>query len=219
LNDLGRRSDLVFAFGGPGGASAAARLARLFRDFFRRRFVAADGRRENIERDGLAAIHTARLGFCSGFAVAAVVTVTAIVAARPIAAVETVAAVLAVIAGSLGFGLDHLFLALVVVGLVVTLATRVLVLEASAVLAQHAEIMVRELEKIFGLDAVARKLGVARHALVFFQELGGVAALAIVLAVPRLSAEVPTSPLSPAAASAATLSIIDQMPTSLSSSR
>ena len=50
--------------------------------------------------------------------------------------------------------------------------------------------MVRELEIIFGLDAVARELRVARHALVFFEQLGGIAALAIVLPVPRLSAEV-----------------------------
>ena len=46
--------------------------------------------------------------------------------------------------------------------------------------------MVRELEIIFGLDAVARELRVARHALVFFEQLGGIAALAIVLAVARL---------------------------------
>ena len=78
--------------------------------------------------------------------------------------------------------------------------------------------MIRELEIIFGLDAVARELRIARHALVFFEQLGGVAALAIVLPVARLSAEV-LAPLSPAAAPAAALSIIDQMPTSLRSSR
>ncbi len=77
--------------------------------------------------------------------------------------------------------------------------------------------MVRELQIIFGLDAVARELRVARHALVFLEQLGGIAALAIVLAVARLSAEVPTSPLSPTAAPAAALSIVDQMPTSLRS--
>jgi hypothetical protein len=77
--------------------------------------------------------------------------------------------------------------------------------------------MVGELEKIFGLDAVARKLRIARHALVFFEQLGGVAALAIVLTVSRLSAEVRAS-LPTATAAAATLSIIDQMPTSLRSS-
>ena len=50
--------------------------------------------------------------------------------------------------------------------------------------------MVRELQIIFGLDAVARELRIARHALVFLEQLGGIAALAIVLAVARLSAEV-----------------------------
>ena len=76
--------------------------------------------------------------------------------------------------------------------------------------------MVRELEIIFGLDAVARKLGVARHAFIFFEQLGGITALATVLPVARLSAEV-RSPLSPTAAPAAALTIIDQMPTSLRS--
>ena len=75
--------------------------------------------------------------------------------------------------------------------------------------------MVRILEIIFGLDAVARELGIARHALIFFEQLGGIAALAVVLPVARLSAEVPAAALSPAAAPAAALSIVDQMPTSL----
>jgi len=76
--------------------------------------------------------------------------------------------------------------------------------------------MVRILEKIFGLHAVARKLCIARHAFVFFEQLSGVAALATVLTVPRLSAGV-RAPLSTAAAPAAALSIVDQMPTSLRS--
>ena len=45
--------------------------------------------------------------------------------------------------------------------------------------------MVRKLQIIFGLDAVALHLRVARQALIFFEQLGGVAALAIVLAVAR----------------------------------
>ena len=43
--------------------------------------------------------------------------------------------------------------------------------------------MVGELEIIFGLDAVAGELRVARHALVFLEQLRGIAALAIVLAI------------------------------------
>jgi hypothetical protein len=74
------------------------------------------------------------------------------------------------------------------------------------------------LQIIFGLHAVAGELGVARHALVFLEELGGVAALAIVLAIATtgLSTEI-RAPLSSATAPAATLTIIDQMLTSLKS--
>jgi hypothetical protein len=78
--------------------------------------------------------------------------------------------------------------------------------------------MIGELQIIFRLYAIARKLSVARHALVFLEQLGGVAALAVVLPVPRLSTEVLAS-LSPATAPAAALTIVDQMPTSLRSSR
>jgi hypothetical protein len=70
--------------------------------------------------------------------------------------------------------------------------------------------MVGELEIIFGLNAIARELRVPCHALVLFEQLGGISALAIVLTVPRLSAEV-RSPLTPTAAPAAALSIIDQI--------
>jgi hypothetical protein len=70
--------------------------------------------------------------------------------------------------------------------------------------------MIGELEIIFGLHPVARELGVARHALVLLEQLGGIAALAIVLAVPRLSTEV-LPPLTPTAAPAAALSIVDQV--------
>jgi hypothetical protein len=69
--------------------------------------------------------------------------------------------------------------------------------------------MVRILQVIFSLDAVARELRIPRHALVFFEQLGGVAALTVVLTVPRLAAEV-RSPLSPTAAPAAALTIVDQ---------
>jgi hypothetical protein len=87
-----------------------------------------------------------------------------------------------------------------------------LLFEAGAAFAEDAVIMVRVLQIIFGLDAVATELRIARHALVFFQELRGIATLAIVLAVAiRPSTEV-LGPLAPAAATAATLlSIIDQM--------
>jgi len=71
--------------------------------------------------------------------------------------------------------------------------------------------MVRVLQKIFGLDAVAGELRIARHALVFFEQLRRIAALAVVLAIAvRPTAEI-LGPLPATAATAATLSIIDQI--------
>jgi hypothetical protein len=86
-----------------------------------------------------------------------------------------------------------------------------LLFEARAPFVQDAEIMVGELQEIFALDPVARELRVASHALVLLEQLRRVAALPVILAVAPGS----RSPLAPAAAPAAALSIIDQMPTSL----
>jgi len=125
-----------------------------------------------------------------------------------------IAPALTVLVAAVGFGRFHLLLALILIGIVAL--TGALVLEAGAVLAENSEIMVGVLEVILGLDPVARELGVARQALVLLEQLGGVAALAVVLAIARLSAEI-GAPLSSAAAPAAALSLIDQMPTSLRS--
>jgi len=123
----------------------------------------------------------------------------------PILAVVTFGALV----GSLLFAsLDHLVLTLVLVGVIVALAA--LILEAGAAFAQHPEIMVSILQIIFGLDAITRELRVARHALVFFEQLRSVAALAIVLPVSRLSTEA-LAPLALTAAPAAALTIIDQI--------
>jgi hypothetical protein len=70
--------------------------------------------------------------------------------------------------------------------------------------------MISELEIIFGLDPVACELRIARHALILFEQLSGIAALAIFLPVPRLAAEV-LAPLSTTTAPAAALSIVDQI--------
>jgi hypothetical protein len=71
--------------------------------------------------------------------------------------------------------------------------------------------MVGILQVIFGLHAIAAELRVARHALVLFQKLRRIAALAVVLAIAvRSTAEVLGS-LPATAATAATLSIIDQI--------
>jgi len=143
-----------------------------------------------------------------------------LLATRAIAATEPVLAILPLraILGRRFFGsVGELFLAIVAFELVIALAAgRILILETRPVFTQNAKIMVRELQIIFGLDAVAGELGVARHAFVFLEQLSGIAALAIVLAVTRLTAEI-LAPLPTTAAPAAALSIIDQMPTSLRS--
>jgi hypothetical protein len=155
-------------------------------------------------------------------------TLVAGVARTPVAAIETVTAILPLLSlrtflmllalvaiATVTVSIDEFSMAFVVLAIVAVLRT--LILEAGAAFAEHSEIVIRILQIIFGLHAVARELRVARHALIFLQELGGIAALAIVLAVARLSTEVPTSTLSPTTAPAAALSIVDQMPTSLRS--
>jgi hypothetical protein len=72
--------------------------------------------------------------------------------------------------------------------------------------------MVRELQIILGEDAVTLHLGVAREPFIFFEQLGRVAALPIVLAIARtwiVAARRPTTAAA-AAAPAATLTIVDQ---------
>jgi hypothetical protein len=71
--------------------------------------------------------------------------------------------------------------------------------------------MVCVLQVIFGLHAVTAELRITRHALVFFQQLRRIAALAVVLAIAVGPAAEILRPLAPTAATAATLSIIDQM--------
>ena len=94
---------------------------------------------------------------------------------------------------------------------VVVVTDTLLFVEPRPGIAQHAEIMIRELKIIFGLDAVAGLLGVARHALVFLMQLGGIAALAIILAIAAIIvAGHALGLLSTATATAATLTIIDQ---------
>jgi hypothetical protein len=76
--------------------------------------------------------------------------------------------------------------------------------------------MVCELQVIFGLDAVPGELRIPRHALVLFKKLRRISALAVVLTIAvRPSATDVLGPLPATAATAAALTIIDQMPTSL----
>jgi hypothetical protein len=66
------------------------------------------------------------------------------------------------------------------------------------------------LKVIFGLDAVPGELRVARHALVLFEQLGGVAALPVVLAVTTAASRHSLWTLSSATTTTAALTIIDQ---------
>ena len=72
--------------------------------------------------------------------------------------------------------------------------------------------MVRILEIGFGLDAVALHLGVAGQALILFQQLGGIAALPVVLAIAgsRIVAARRSTAAAAATAPAAALTIVDQ---------
>jgi len=116
--------------------------------------------------------------------------------------------VLAVAALVLG-GVGEILVAVLVVE--VLAAGSPLLLVAGTAFPENAVIMFRILEVIFGLDAVTGELRIARQALVLFKQLGGITALPIVLTVARLSAEV-LPPLAATAATAAALSVADQMP-------
>jgi hypothetical protein len=96
----------------------------------------------------------------------------------------------------------------VIVAIVVSL--RLLILEARSAVTENAEIMVRELQIIFGLDAISGELGVPRHALVFLEQLRRIAALAVILAIAAGIARHALWALSTAAATAAALTIVDQ---------
>ena len=126
--------------------------------------------------------------------------------------------VIALFSLGFGFGPLHLLVAFILeIFISLPAVVLVLLIEARAVLAQNAEIVIRILQVIFGLDAVTGELRVTRQALVFLEQLRGITALTVVLPVPRLTAEVLTS-LSTATTPAAALTIIYQMPTSLRSS-
>ena len=135
--------------------------------------------------------------------VAGIAVVFAVVAITPLAIMAV-----AVEAHFLVVGVFFLFAAAAGAG--------VLFLEPGAAFLKHAKIMVRELEVIFGLDAVPGELRVARHALVFLEQLGRVAAIAIVAGVAARIARHTLGTLSTATTTTAALTIIDQMLVSLS---
>ena len=147
--------------------------------------------------------------FAAWFAVVAIAVLAIAVAARRRALLVTVVIVIVLV-----FGAGRFVAALVLV--LVAAAALILLLEARAAVFQHAEIMVRELEVIFSLHAVAGKLHVARQGLVFLEQLSGIAALAIVLPIAIRTTGHSLGTLSTAAATATALTIVDQQFHSLS---
>jgi hypothetical protein len=91
-----------------------------------------------------------------------------------------------------------------------------LLLLTGTVVGEYAEIMIGKLQIIFGIDPVARHLGIARHILVFLKKLGRVAACAVVDAVtvvataPIVAVGTSVVIIVPAAIAATGLPVVDQ---------
>ncbi|XHS02537.1 hypothetical protein ACFB49_41570 [Sphingomonas sp. DBB INV C78] len=133
-------------------------------------------------------------------------TLVAAVAEVALAGLARLAIIVAVARGAHRFAVA---LVIAIVAVVETVAALLLLFEARAIFSQHAEIMVRELEIIFGHDPVALGLGIARQRLVFLEQLGGIATRAIINPVAVLAvATLPGRATAPTAA--AVLTIVDQ---------
>jgi hypothetical protein len=91
------------------------------------------------------------------------------------------------LAGAGWLALVAVIIVLVHVELVALLAAR-LFLDAAALVGENAEIMIRELEIIFGVHPIALALRVACQVLVFLQQLAGIAPRAAVDPVPVVAA-------------------------------
>jgi hypothetical protein len=179
--------------------------------------VAADGGREHREIDplvtvaGLAAAvgPIAARGPLGAIALGALRAVVAIIAdARLLALLRLLVTIGLAVAIGLGVIVHLIVLAIVVAIIVAALA--LLLVEPHPALAENAEIMIGELQIIFGLDAVPRELRIARHALVFFKQLGGIAALPVIAGIIAAVPGHPLGTLSTAAATAAALTVVNQ---------
>ena len=209
----GCRRDFLVAFGGARLASTAARLGRLFLAIF----GGADCRRQHAQSDTL-------FGFAVFLASALISRRKITTELRSLSTLEPIAPAFAARTAGFGFavlvdrfGLDvQILVALNLFVLTIAAATLgLLFLKAGAILFKHTEIMVRVLKIIFGLDPIARELRVARQRLIFFKKLSGVAALAVVLPSTGIAGHALRA-LSTAAATAAALTIVDQLVVSLS---
>ena len=108
-------------------------------------------------------------------------------------------------------GVGAILFATKVVAIVVL--ARALLFEASAILIQHAKIMIRELEIIFGIDPVTLHLRVSREIPVLLEQLSGIAARTVVETVATVGTArlTVTRLLSPTAAPATVLTVVHQV--------
>ena len=106
------------------------------------------------------------------------------------------------------------FIAVFAIVIVIATITLLLFFLAGAIVGQHAEIMVGELQIIFGIHAVAGHLRIAGHILVFLKKLGRIAARAVVDAVAIVAAApvatIGSTVIVPAAIATAGLPVVDQ---------
>jgi hypothetical protein len=214
----GRRRDLVPIIRCARLAGTAAGLGRLF---FRITIVGTDRGRKNAKRDPLLSFFVVAAGTVGAGLLRAVAAVGSIALLEAVAAAFALIAAWALAGLSLAFvlvgsSLDVQFLFALILVILAGTTLALLILEARAAILEHAKIMIGILEIIFGLDPVAGELRIARQALVFFQQLGGVAALAVILAVAAGIASHALRTLSAAATTTAALTIVDQVLVSLS---
>jgi hypothetical protein len=145
------------------------------------------------------------------------------VAVAVIAAITVVAAILAAIMGEFGtIVIVHVvaveIVAFVAFELIVLAAARLIFFKARTRFGQHAEIMIGELQIIFGVDAIPLHLRIAGERFVFFQQLRGIATGAVVdpVAIILAATRVATLRALPATtATAAVLTIVNQVLLSL----
>jgi hypothetical protein len=125
----------------------------------------------------LAAIVVAAALFTAVIIAAAIIAIVA-----RVALVALLATLIAVLTGG-AVGLDEIVVLEIGTRNARRLLAGIILFEARAALAQHAEIMVGELQIIFGVDPVALHLRVAREILVFLEQLRGIATGPVVDAV------------------------------------
>lgn len=146
----------------------------------------------------------------------AVLLTIAVILAIAIDLAITVAFRTLVAAAALLLGTDRLtFVAVILIEIEIVLRTTLprLILIAAALISEHAEVVIGELEVIFRVDAIALPLRVRRHVLVLFVKLAGVATCPAVdpIAVVTLALAASALRTLPTTATTATvLTVVDQ---------